>query len=478
MKPRLFILFVLLLCSLFTLRAWGGERIVRDFQPGLPQGGEVLKQVPVKGLVAEFIDPQTTGLGKSLGYLLWREALTAVHDQRGAGIIYAHTTGDEPLTHLLRQDYHLAALEIAQEQKTRMVLWGAVGEEGGMVYIDSYLTLLPALIGESLSLTLKVNGKPLPGLATEIGSSRYSFAPIKRTRQQLFQRALVTRARTRLRQRPATDAPIIKRVSANTPLQAIDMRGSWFEIALTNETSAWVEIGQVDLPPRQVHAQRSRINIRLGPGKDTPALRKVDLNGDYRVLDRRHVPGKGVWYRLQFEWGSGWVAAWLVQPRFTLPAIQFMAGLQRYQLRNYQEAGNAFQRFIGEAVDRESNVNLAAAHALLGASLLMEDARSRAAYKAIEQAVNLTPYDPVVYNLNAVASLATQRPADQMVEIIHHALQLDPRNRRTLNLLDSLSNLAEMKRPEYQPLLHSFRLGSEGRVRLEKLRQTYLKSNP
>ena len=49
--------------------SFAGALIVESFSPGLPQRAEVLAHVPVKGLVAEFINPQGTGLGKSLGYL-------------------------------------------------------------------------------------------------------------------------------------------------------------------------------------------------------------------------------------------------------------------------------------------------------------------------------------------------------------------------------------------------------------------------
>ena len=101
---------------------FAGEQVVGNFQPGLPQQAEVLAHVPVKGLVAEFINREGTGLGKSLGYLLWREVLTAVQDQRGAGVIYAHTPSETQLTDLLRSDYHRAAVEIAKAQNTRMAV--------------------------------------------------------------------------------------------------------------------------------------------------------------------------------------------------------------------------------------------------------------------------------------------------------------------------------------------------------------------
>ena len=466
-------ILLLLLGLASLLQAMAGERIVTGFQPGLPQGREVLQQVPVKVLVAEFIDPQSTGLGKSLGYMLWREALTAIQDQRGAGVIYAHTGADRPLADLLRRDYHLAALEIARAQNSRVVLWGAVAEQGGQVYVDSYLTTLPELVGDSLSLTVRLNGRTLPDLSSEVGRSRYGFAQRRYDRKELFRRAVVIRGGTRLRRSPSRSAPVVTRTPATTALQALDMQGSWFRVRRDDGSSAWVEIGGVDLPPRRVRIDRDRINVRSGPGR-TRILRTLDLHGEFPVLDSRYLPGDGVWYRLRFPWGSGWVAAFLTEPRFTLPAIQFLAGLQRYQLENYEQASLAFRRFIDEAGSTESNVNLAAAHALLGASRLMQDAESRDGRRQIDRAVELTPYDPMVYDLRLLSDLA--RPGvvgAGAVDDLDRSLRLDPRNSRTLALLRAVTALSRGD-PQYRPLNHLFRLDPERGGILSRLQRIHL----
>ena len=62
-----------------------GEQITAEFKDKRAVSPEALRQVPLKSVVAEFLDPGDTGLGKSLSYLLWRETLTAISDQAGAG---------------------------------------------------------------------------------------------------------------------------------------------------------------------------------------------------------------------------------------------------------------------------------------------------------------------------------------------------------------------------------------------------------
>ncbi len=461
---------------LSTVRA--GDIKVTEFRPGAPHGREVLARVPVKVMIAEFIDPQGIGLGKSLGYMLWREALTAVHDQRGAGIIYAHQAGDTPLVDLLRKDYHQAAQEIARGQKSRVVLWGAVGEEHGQVFIDSYLTVLPELIGDSLTLSLESEQVPLPGFSTPIARIRYSFSQVRYSRSNLFRRAVTARPGARIRERPARAAAVIKSVATPAALQAEDMRADWLQVVLVDGREGWVRIDQVDIPPRWASVDRASVNIRRGPGKSSPVEMNRDLHGTYSVLDSRYLPGKGVWYQLQFPWGKGWVAAFLTQPRFTLPAIQFMAGLQRYQLRNYPEADAAFGRFIAESGEKGSNVTRAAAHAMRAASILMQDAGSRLAQKELAKAAALTPYDPLVYNLRVLSAFNARwlPPAGRtalMLKDLSHSLELDPRNPETRKLLKDLVALSERKGAAYRVLRRSFRMGAATRERLNELSLQY-----
>ena len=86
-------LITTLLVCLAVSQARAGEEIMAEFTDSAPRGGqrtpEVLAHVPLKAVIAEFLDPMDTGLGKSLGYLIWRETLTAISDQAGAGVIMA-----------------------------------------------------------------------------------------------------------------------------------------------------------------------------------------------------------------------------------------------------------------------------------------------------------------------------------------------------------------------------------------------------
>ena len=141
MRPLRALLLIGSLVSCYSL-AHAGAEVMAEFRDERGRTPEVLAHVPLKAVVAEFLDPLDTGLGKSLGYLLWRETLTAISDQAGAGVIVAEAPPEERLVDMLKRDYHRAALRIAKHQRARMSLWGAVEAEAGEVFINTYLSVL------------------------------------------------------------------------------------------------------------------------------------------------------------------------------------------------------------------------------------------------------------------------------------------------------------------------------------------------
>ena len=159
---------------------------VTTFQPGrLPP--EALPHLQVKAVVAEFLDPDGTESGKEIGYLIWREILTALSDQRGAGVIIAHPPGNQRLVDMLRQSYHQAALQIAESQKARMAVWGSVSELDGRLALDSYLSLVGEAVGEELALRMNWSNSPGAksndtGLSARITRTRFNFPRAWRTR--------------------------------------------------------------------------------------------------------------------------------------------------------------------------------------------------------------------------------------------------------------------------------------------------------
>lgn len=467
-------IILLALSIIYASVTMAGERILQSFQPGRVESAEVLRHVPVKGLVTEFLNTERTDLGKSIGFLLWREALTAVQDQSGAGVIYAHTPDNTRITDMLGKDYHRAAVEIAKSQNTRMALWGQVNEIKDSIYLNSYLTLLPEIIGDELSLNVKIEGMDESQFGAEITRSRYNFKLVKSNRKTLFKRRVVTRAETPVHASPKSDAQIIGNLPKQQALQAMDMHNNWFKIVLPDEQTGWVKLGALDVPPRQVYANRLNVNVRPTPAAGT-VLFKQNLNGLYTVLDMRYIPGEGLWYKLKLDSHAGWVAAWLVEPRFSLPVVHFMAGLQRYQLKNYREADKAFQQFIDMTGASESHINLAAANLLLGASKLMRDQRSSAGLKSIQQAVKLTPFDPAVYNLSAVAKLGSSNPiGNKVVKDLKMALQLDQRNTRSVKTLSTLTQMIKSPVLRNTPFVRMLDFQPRTRLEIEQLNKKIL----
>jgi hypothetical protein len=148
-----------LIVAVLSLAAGGagaGEQVMAEFKNARAVTPAVLRNVRDKGVVAEFLDHGGTGVGKSVSYLLWREVLTAISDQAGAGVIVAEAPPGERLVDLIEQDYHEAALRIAANQQARLALWGAVDAEGDRLFVDTYLTVLTG--GRATDLRLRRSG--------------------------------------------------------------------------------------------------------------------------------------------------------------------------------------------------------------------------------------------------------------------------------------------------------------------------------
>jgi SH3-like domain-containing protein len=434
-------LITTLLVCLAVSQARAGEEIMAEFSDTAPSGGqrtpEVLAHVPLKAVIAEFLDPMDTGLGKSLGYLIWRETLTAISDQAGAGVIMAKAPPGERLVELLKNDYHLAAERIARNQRSRMVLWGVVESEGDSFLIEPYLSIRDEGGDSALRLTLSAksragrsewgDGAGDESLGATVSRTRFNFAPSTIERTELFRRPLITQSAVDIRQHPRADATVIQRVPGDQVLQAVDMRDDWFEVALDGGERGYVHagsFGRLRLPPREVVAQLRGVNLRKGPGTDHAVVRNDDLVGTFPVLDMRYRHGKGLWYRIDAGAEESWIAGWLVRPRFSIPAVHFLAGLYRYYGDRAKDGVAAFEDFIASTGPHENNVVLASAHQLLGVCRLLSNEPAGKGHEAFSRAIHHTPYDPDAYLLRSVAAFGGGR-TDAALDDLEKALSLD-----------------------------------------------------
>jgi tetratricopeptide (TPR) repeat protein len=447
--------------TLMLTLCWGsalaGGQVMAEFRDKRAKSPEVLAHVPLKAVVSEFLDPLDSGLGKSLGYLIWREVLTAISDQAGAGVIIAEAPPGENLVDLLRQDYHQAAERIARHQQARMVVWGAVEEDGDEILIDTYLSMLTD--DNQSGLKFGLGSKVIAGpdrwekearqtrIEADLAYKRFNFSTAALSRKALFERALVTSARVDIKARPDKDSRTLRKLPADRAIRAVDMEGAWFKVELPGGEFGYLyagTFGKLRLPPREVTGTSQRINLRGGPGTDHPVVASRILGDEpLRVLDMRYREKQGLWYRVDL--GSSretWIAAWLVEPHFSLPAIDFIAGLYRYYGERYEQATDAFTRFISRSDSEADNVNQAAAYQLRGASRMLSKAAAVDGYKDFSRAIELTPYNPNAYLLRSVAGLGTTQPKAALADL-DKALKLDVQYRPARKLAATVKSIAD-----------------------------------
>lgn len=434
---RILLAFVLLLATGSSVEAAGSGPY--KFLPGGNMLSEWWPPLQNRGLVAEFLDPADTGLGKSLSHLIQKELLTAIRDQVGAHVIYAHLPDGPSPMEMLKRNYHVAAMEIAKRQKATMILWGVVHEHGNQIFVRTYLTLTPELF-RGIVLRLSYSPGWFAELKAEIPRYRFNFALVRTTRAELFTRPLITTRESTLRARPCETAPAQGRVPRGMIVKAIDMNGAWFKVQLSEGSSGFIKSKEVEVPPRQVEALRTRVNLRNGPGTDYGIKKTMDLMGVFEVLDMRYRREHGLWYRLSVDGSDGWVAGFLVRPRFSLPVVHFLAGLYRFQGQKFREADQELTQFINTPGVEAGSANLATAYQFQGASRLMVDELRDRALECFSQAVFLTPYDPDAHTLFALIKIGITKQVGTGLDDLTKALELDNQNQQARFLVSVLYN--------------------------------------
>lgn len=431
---------------------------VTTFQPGrLPP--EALPHLQVKAVVAEFLDPDGTESGKEIGYLVWREILTALSDQSGAGVIIAHPPGNQRLVDMLRQSYHQAALQIAESQKARMAVWGSVSELDGRLALDSYLSLVGEAVGEELALRMSWSSSPGAksndtGMSARITRTRFNFPRAWRTREELFVRPLRAQGTAAIRSQPSkTGSKIVARAQANETLQSESMQGQWFRVRTRGGVTGYVDAWDVYVPPRQVSALGQE-PILAQPRSGAQPMGATAPGAAYPVTASTYIDKVGLWYQVEAPAGTGWVRAFRMRAQFSLPVVHFAAGLYRYQLGRYDDAAREFEQYTRMAGVQDDPASLSTAYQLLGASQLMAASRQQKSVarfelhdRALNQAVSITPYDPGAYALRAVATLATRQSVSAALPDVQKALQYDPSNRDARITLDRLRTLSSPGAP-------------------------------
>lgn len=467
MTRKILVFALFMLCSVMAAANWqalhAGE--ITCFAPG--QAGSctkrVLQHVEFKSVVTEFVDPQNTGIGHSLSRLMWRQVLQSISNLSGAGVILAHDrqnimaerlAGRDYLDYL-QSDYHEAAMAVAQFLEAQMSIWGVVLEDGGTVYFEPFVTLLPVDKDPWTILRLATESVQGEGLRAVIPHRRLGFAPTIATRKKLFAGSYLTRCALSagcpegiaLRAGPSNDARVVGRFLVGVEIRAHDMIEQWLEVETQDGQRAFVNIYYLEMTPRVVTFARptSDVNVHTAPGLDAPSIGKDNFRGDYRVLAvRRHASGE-FWYRIKSKRYEGWIAGRLVIPNWSFPVVHFIAGLYRYGRGDFKMAIYEFQLFVARA-ENEDNVTLAAAYQFLAASRIAYRSAFGQEFKLVledlDRAVNFTPFDSSAYTLRAVVKIGVGERIDPALKDISKALELNPRDFDARRLLNDLADAA------------------------------------
>lgn len=466
-----------LICGLFLLspiNSWAGGMIA-FFGPDDRRLPEKLSHLDNKALIVEFRDPEGSELGRDIALVLWREVLNAISDQKGAGVIVARRPKDRPIIDMEKGEYHEAAIRIAESQRTWAAVWGNVSKVKDKLFIESYLSLLPRAVQIKPLIQIYVRGHSIPELSVPMLRSLFSFKLAVIDFDGFFKRTLVTRKKVELHGEPDENASIVANIASGQAVQMLSMKKSWLKLRDKNGVSGYVrmvEDSPVNIPPSKIKGRGNRIRLRTSPdtSHSDNIYATINLTGEYTVLDQQYISGEGSWIKIDYKSEPVWVASWLVDSVYSMPMVELVAGLLRYQVNNYERAAQHFQRYIELSKNNERNVNLAAAHQLLGAALMKKGhAGAGKARKSFQAAAIITPFDPNAYVIQALASI--RGDIRNVLPQLNKALSLDKSNALARSLTNVLSDVSKGEGPI--DVRRNISIDNNSRIQLKNLIREY-----
>lgn len=441
------LIIALLSICLMPASGQAGDIVTRSFSEDVPPGEKVLSNVEHKALIAEFLDPLDSGIGKDIAHLLWREILSAISDQSGAGAILARAPEGERLLDLLERDYHTAAIRIAEHQDGRMAIWGAAFEKGETVYINSHLSLVEAT--RSNKIVFKVRRSS--GFADQRGDieltlprTKFNFPLVISSRDALFRRPLMIDRTTNVRAAANRNAEKIGQFKKGDVAQGLDLRNGWFKVSLADNQTGYVIATNIKLAPLFALIDKKRINLRFEPvvSADSLALNS-NIKGRFRILQQR-FNGNRMWYQIIFNDRPLWIAASLTETEYSQPVVHFVAGLYRYFGGRNRDAIREFQRFIDFPGVEHSNVNLSVSYQYQALSSLFAGERTSVNQQYLRKASMQTPFDATPYKIEALSWIGERRGVEQIQETLIKINELEPDLEKFQNFEQTLHKVIGM----------------------------------
>jgi SH3-like domain-containing protein len=418
---------------------------------------QALSHVDFKSVVLQFVDPSDTQLGEGLARLFWREILDSISDLKGAGVILAYDReqqiktllGEQNVQVFLHNNYHDAALKIAQFQQTQMAIWGAVLNDGDGIYVQNYLTLNEPK--EHSWTTMQVGFPSGQQLSVPFMRKQFNLPEVVGTRAELFARRFYTRCALSegcpkgiaLKVEPDNSSAIAYYVADGAPLQIIDMQQQWLLVENPQGSNAWINIYYLAVYPNEVSFNKvTQVNLRTKPNQRKIAT--VDLDGNFAVSDVLKV-GDYPWYQIKVDGQQGWVRSDIATNRaYIFPAVHLIAGLYRYNAQQYASAINEFTEYL-KAVPEEDNVTRASVFKLLAASELAGNQANTSGFNRakdyLKQAATYTPYDASVYSQEALLTMAKRNEFATALDLIDKAYQLNANDPALTAIVKFLSSL-------------------------------------
>lgn len=406
-------------------------------------------------IVVPFEDNRDGDLGLSMAHLLLGELALELNQDTRFGL---EVSTSPQFVKELGSQYHVGAARIAESEGAALIAWGAAAElEEERVAFQTYLT-----ISDKEAAKASVVGVPFVGwlnLVADIPRSRFSFPPQELFRRDLFARFVIVPPNTKLYPKPDAGARYSNTVKVSKVLRSINMQGAWFRVQDGSEPDQYVHASGVTVVPKAVRVTSGEIVEQPGEGFG----KRVSADLELEVKDVSLSSDREVWYYVDNDEVHGWISEDEVDPVMSFPIAQFVLGYLGHIVRDEKMVSQQYSRFLMFPPERAGYVNEATAHQLIGLSALPanNEDEAKSAIRHFEMAAEKMPFDPVGQNLVALAGLSNRENKDQVLLSLDRALELEPGNPRSRDLVRRLDESTIFAGYDLDNLRQKYRIGDE-----------------
>jgi len=223
------------------LRLNGGQKMIFNLQEeiGNKDGQVHFRNVKYRVAAFGFDDPENTGLGDPISFILAKRMLFSTRLSDFAIVSYRQGTARE-------KRYDLAYFDkvdlIAKDQGFLLAIWGRVSRMGSRIHVDTFVQVPTESSSDLFVKTIRLP-KAMGGgrLTARLKPDRILAKSFDLSEEDVKSIREAAAGVATLRESPAVDAPVVGAIATDHPFQIIGHNGQWVRLR-ARDRQGWTSV--------------------------------------------------------------------------------------------------------------------------------------------------------------------------------------------------------------------------------------------